>query len=112
MLYIGFSKKSHKIHAKLFCKYYKHCAPVVIKGNSVIIYQFVRINKIVKIQINKKDLSILEKHGWKFIRYTKDTKIMPKSRCLTCVQFTKYMCGINNIKIQTPLALFQYLNKK
>lgn len=112
MLYIGFSKKSHKIHAKLFCKHYKHCAPVVIKGDTVIIYQFVRINKIVKITINKKDLAVLEKYGWKFIKYPIDIERIPKSHYLTCVQFTKNMCGINDVKIQTPFALFKYLNKK
>ena len=112
MLYIGFSTKSRKIHAKLFCKQFKHCAPVVINKDTVIIYQFVRINKIVKITINKKDLSILEKYGWKFIKYSKDIKRIPNPHYLTCVQFTKYMCGINNIKIQTTLALFEYLNKK
>lgn len=112
MLYIGFSKQSHKIHAKLFCKNYKHCAPIVIKGNTVVIYQFVRINKIVKITVNKKDLSVLEKYGWKFIAYPIDTEKIPHSHYLTCVQFTKHMCGIKDIKIQTPFALFEYLNKK
>ena len=112
MLYIGFSKKSHKIHANLFCKHYKHCAPIKINGNSAVIYQFVRINKIVKIKIHKKDLSILEQYGWNFIKYTTDIEHIANPICLTCVQFTKRICGINNIKIQTPLALFKYLNKK
>ena len=113
MLYIGFSNYSNKLHAKIFCNTYKHCAPVVVKGDTVIIYQFVHINKIVKIHIQKKDLNILKRHGWKFIKspsYNKET--IPSFYCMTCVQFTKAMCGIKNIKIQTPLALFKYLCKK
>lgn len=109
MLYIGFSNYSNKIHAKLFCNKYKHCAPVIINGDTVIIYQFVRINKVVKIFIKKTDLKLLGKHGWIFIKHQKNIKQIPKF-CLTCVQFTKHVCGIKNIKIQTPLALFKYLN--
>ncbi len=112
MLYIGFSNYSHKIHAKIFCKKYKHCAPVIINKTNIVIYQFVRIDKIAKIIIQKSDLKILQMHGWRFIKYSKKQTHIPKKHCLTCVQFTKDMCGIKNIKIQTPLALFKYLNRK
>ena len=112
MLYIGFSNYSNKIHAKIFCNTYKHCAPVVVKGDTVIIYQFVHINKIVKIHIQKKDLKILKKHGWKFIKYPAAPEHIQNKTFLTCVQFTKAMCGIKNINIQTPLALFKYLTDK
>jgi hypothetical protein len=112
MLYIGFSNYSNKPHAKLLCKEYKHCAPIVINGDTAVIYQFVRINKIVKITVQKKDLKMLRRHGWKFIKYPIDTKCIPYCIYLTCVQFTKSVCGIKNIKIQTPLALFKYLNGK
>ena len=112
MSYIGFSNYSNKIHAKLFCRKYKHCAPIITNYDSVIIYQFVNINKIVKIPIQKKDLKTLKKHGWKFIKYPIHTEQISENNCLTCVQFTKKACGIKNIKIQTPLALFKYLNKK
>jgi len=110
MLYIGFSNYSNKIHAKIFCNKYKHCAPVMINKNTVVIYQFVHINKIVKISVQKNDLKILEKHGWRFIRYKKNITQIPDVFCLTCVQFTKRVCGINNIRIQTPLALLKYLD--
>ena len=112
MLYIGFSNYSHKFHSKIFCKQYKHCAPIAINNNNAVIYQFVRINKIVQIKIQKQDLNILKKHGWIFIKYPLKNKICLHKYCLTCVQFTKKSCGIKNIKIQTPLGLFRYLNKK
>lgn len=112
MLYIGFSNYSHKIHARLFCREMKHCAPIIVDGDTVIIYQFVRINKIVKIFIKRTDLKILKKHGWKIVKYSNAADIPDKCFCLTCVQFTKRACGIKNIQIQTPMGLFKYLNLK
>ena len=47
MIYIGFSKRSHKLYARVLCKNFKHCAPVDIQGNKCLIYQFVHKNKIV-----------------------------------------------------------------
>jgi len=112
MLYIGFSSYSSKNYANIICKKYKHCAPIIVNKNKAVIYQFVRINKIVKIVIKKTDIKKLKHHGWTFVKMS----VLPCKKvawgCLTCVQFTKYMCGIKNIKIQTPLALFNYLNKK
>lgn len=112
MLYIGFSNYSNKIHAKILCHKYKHCAPVIINGDNVVMYQFVRTNKTAKIIMHKRDLKILEKHGWCFVKYNADNPNITKKCYLTCVQFTKSICKIRNIKIQTPLALFRYLNKK
>jgi len=112
MLYIGFSNYSHKIHARLFCREIKHCAPIIVDGDTVIIYQFVRINKIVKIFIKRTDLKKLKKHGWQIIKYSNDDHIQLNRFCLTCVQFTKYACGIKDIRIQTPMGLLKYLNKK
>ena len=110
MLYIGFSIYSHKVHSQMFCRKYKHCAPVVINGDNVVIYQFVHVNKISKIIIKKEDLNILKKHGWKFVKYSKQSNIN-KAHGFTCVQFTKRACGIKNIKIQTPDALLRYITK-
>lgn len=113
MLYIGFSNYSKKIHAKILCKKFKHCAPIIINGDNVIIYQFVHTNKIAKIVIQKSDLKTLKKHGWIFVKYSLNNPNITKGKhYLTCVQFTKDTCGIKNIKIQTPLALFKYLNQK
>lgn len=112
MLYIGFSNYSNKIHAKIFCHRYKHCAPIVIKDETAVIYQFVHVNKVKKITIKKRDLKILQKHGWVLIKYSTIAQEISKSHYLTCVQFTKCVCGIKKLKIQTPFALFKYLNTK
>lgn len=111
MLYIGFSTKTHKIYARIFCKKFKHVAPVLITNKKCILYQFVRPNKIVLMPIKKRDLNVLEQHSWKFIRY--DCKFTPrkaiKTKPINCVQFVKRACGIKNIKIQTPDALLKYI---
>lgn len=114
MIYIGFSTKTHRICAQIFCKKFKHVAPVVITNKKCVLYQFVHFNKVVPIPIKKRDLNILEQYGWKFIRY--DCKFIPeraiKSKPINCVQFTKRACEIKNIKIQTPDALLKYITQK
>ena len=113
MMYIGFSNYSNKFYAKIFCKKYKHCAPIQVNKNNATIYQFVRINKIVKINIKKNDLKLLKRHGWIFVKCPANIKEENNTPlCLTCVQFTKRTCGIKNKKIQTPQKLLDYLNKK
>ena len=114
MLYIGFSTTSHKPFAKIICKKYKHCAPIKIQNGKGVLYQFVNMYKIVLIPINLKDLKILETFGWKFAKYNEN--ITPehaiKTKTITCVQFTKRVCGIKNITIQTPDALLKHIDKK
>ena len=112
MLYIGFSNYSNKFYAKIFCKQYKHCAPILVNKNNATIYQFVHINKMVKIVIQKSDLKILKQHGWTFIKYPIQISEKRIQFCMTCVQFTKRVCGIKDITIQTPQSLLDYLNKK
>ncbi len=110
MIYIGFSTHSHKLYARILCKKYKHCAPVIVNKNECIIYQFVNAYKQEKISIKPRDLNILKQHGWTFVKY--NCKINPDTKfvALTCVQFTKHLCGIKNIMIQTPDKLFNFLN--
>ena len=114
MIYIGFSKKTHKLHAHIICRKYKHCVPIVILKKQFVLYQFVRPNKIVKLLLTKRDLKILEKNGWKLIKYKiKNTQHKYRaSSGITCVQFTKKFCGIKKITIQTPDALLRYLLRK
>lgn len=114
IVYIGFSNKTHKLYAKMLCNKYKHCAPVIIDKNRVVLYQFVHTNKIIDINIRKKDLNILKHYGWTFIKY--NVKNIPtdilKIHAITCVAFSKRVCRIDNILIQTPDALFRYLSDK
>ena len=114
MIYIGFSTQTHKILPRIICKHFRHCAPITINGDKCVLFQFVRMNKIVKIHLSTKDLNILKHYGWKFIKYNckfdRTREINYKS--ITCVQFTKNACRIKNKRILTPDDLYKYLNKK
>lgn len=110
-LYIGFSTRTHKIYAKMFCKKFRHCAPVLFYKNKCVIYQFVKQNKIVPITIKHRDIKILQQYGWVFIKYN-NKFILTNTHALTCVQFTKASCGIKNKAIQRPDALFKYITNK
>lgn len=114
MLYIGFSTQSHKISAKLFCKKYRHCAPLYVGQKKCILYQFVSSKQITPILIKHRDIQILSKHSWIFVKYkcTTNLKCALTAKNLTCVQFTKCVCGIKNKSIQTPDALFKYISNK
>lgn len=114
IIYIGFSTKTHKIFARIFCRHFKHCAPVVITKNKCEIYQFTRVNNINVIPIKKRDIKILTAHGWRFVKY--NIKYIPRNaihiHALSCVQFTKKFCGIKKATIQTPDSLLKHLIKK
>lgn len=112
MIYIGFSTRSHKISARILCRKYRHCAPVLITQDKCIMYQFIARGKISLIALRLKDLNILKHYGWKFIKYDCNFTPALKSKSYTCVQFTKQSIGINKITIQTPNALLKYLKRK
>jgi len=112
MVYIGFSKQSHKLYARVLCKNFRHCAPVIGDGKNFLLYQFVHRNKIAVIPITRRDLSILHKFGWQFIEYRGNINSNIKNKPWTCVQFTKQVCNIKSVRIQTPYGLFRYLEKK
>ena len=111
--YIAFSKKTHKIYARLFCKRFRHCAPIIKTRTGFILYQFVNRNNIVPLKIKSRDLEILKNHGWIFVPYKTHKKTTLSTNPITCVQFTKKICHIKNWKIQTPDQLFKFIcNKK
>ena len=112
MLYVGFSTKSHKLYTHILCNHFCHCAPVIITNKKCFIYQFTKLNNVVLIPIKKRDIDILKQYGWKFIKYNRPVTPLPRFKGFTCVQFTKKICGIKNIFIQTPDSLFNYLHKK
>ena len=114
MVYIGFSTKTHKLMGRILCKHFRHCAPIQITKTQIVLYQFVNKNNIVKIPMKLRDINILRHNGWEFIKYS--GKFAPghelKSKSITCVQFTKHVCMINKITIQTPDALFRFLTRQ
>ena len=114
MMYIGFSTQTHKLHACILCKKLKHCAPIITDGDRYYLYQFVSPKKIVVLQLKKRDLNILQKHSWFFIKYEHkpDINCLKKQTFLTCVEFTKHVCKIKHRNIITPYDLFKYLIQK
>lgn len=110
MIIMAFSNKTSKILPRIFCGALKHVAPVVARGDKLMLYQFVRHGKIVKIPLLVRDIEILKAHGWRFV-YLQRT--LPQSvnlrRAYTCVQLAKSMIGMHNIFIQTPGALYRKL---
>ena len=114
IIYIGFSKKTHKILARIVCCDFKHCAPIIMTKNKYELYQFTNTHNINVIEIKKRDIKILQQHGWKFVKYNlkKAPQKALKIKAITCVQFTKKFCCIKKITIQTPDALLKYLQKK
>ena len=112
IIYIGFSKITHKLYAKILCKKFRHCAPIIINKKNITLYQFVNRKKIVQIQLKLRDIKILERYDWKFIKYKAKNPPLKtiKNKSLTCVQFTKKVCGIQKIFIQTPDQLFKFLH--
>ena len=111
--YIAFSKTSHKLYARILCRHFRHCAPVTENNNIFILYQFVNRKNIVPIQLKSRDIKILKRNGWQFIKYKNNAMPIHIKKSLTCVQFTKKVLKISKIFIQTPDQLFNFVcNKK
>lgn len=113
MFIIAFSNKSNKFLAKLFCKNFKHVAPIYVHKNKMILYQFVKHNNIKKIELKLRDLFILQKHGWQFLVFAGQLNTAVNTKlCFTCVQLTKTMIKLKSPWIQTPEALYKKLSLK
>ncbi len=110
MIIIAFAENTSKLLPNIFCKNLKHCAPIMVKPDEIIMLQFIRYKKIEEIHLKMRDIQILKQHGWKFVYLKHD---MPQDiktyRAKTCVQFTKHAAKIQNICIQTPNALYKHL---
>ena len=110
MLIIAFSKKTSKFLPKIFCRKYKHCAPIIYTHKKYILLQFVNSNKIVKIELNKLGLKLLLNAGWDFITLKADRPNKMK-KAKTCVNFTKKFIGMKAPFIQTPYSLYKKLKR-
>lgn len=111
MIIVAFAKKTSKFIPKIFCRRYKHCAPILKKNNRFIMLQFVKYKHIVKIPLTINSIKLLKKAGWDFIQLNKHnvhTYNMPK----TCVDLTKQVLGIKKAPfIQTPNALYAKIKR-
>ncbi len=111
MIIIAFSSKSSKTFANVFCRKYKHVAPIVPHGNHLIMYQFVRPGYVTQIKLNAKDLNILKSHGWRFV-YVDGVSLawdFDAESTYTCVHLAKSAIHIKDMFVQTPLALYKKL---
>jgi len=113
MIIVGFTYKTSKIIPRIFCRRFRHCAPIVINANGKMqMYQFVRRNNIAKINISMRDIRLLRAHGWVFICIpgASPHKFSPR-RARTCVALTCDIMGLHRRRPITPYGLFRKLKK-
>lgn len=114
MIIIAFSKKTSKILPRIFCRGFRHCAPIVPKTNDsgeLIMYQFVRPGNIAQITLHLRDIQILAAHGWQFVYVPIDAPNMTNVNAWSCVALSKYAARIHQPCILTPSALHKFLTK-
>ena len=110
MIIIAFSNKTSKILPKIFCRHFRHCAPIVCTGGKLVMYQFTNIRNISEIYLNNRDISILHAYGWRFVYIPVDIQNdFDPMRAYSCVDLSKRALGIHNICIQTPTALYEHI---
>lgn len=113
MIIVGFTNKTSKILPRIFCRRFRHCAPVVIEQHGkMVLHQFVRHNNIVQIPVTMRDLRLLRAHGWKFvcIPHMAHNNFHTHS-ARTCVGFTCRMIGMPRLHPITPYGLYSKIKK-
>ncbi len=113
MIIVGFTYKTSKILPRIFCRRFRHCAPIVIDARGKMqMYQFIRCNNIAKIDITMRDVRLLRAHGWVFICLPDAVahKFFPR-RARTCVALTCDIIGWRRMRPITPYGLFRKLKK-
>ena len=110
MIIIAFSNKTSKFIPNILCRKFKHVAPIVPRGNKLIMFQFIAPGRIEKIALRVRDIKILKTHGWRFV-YLQNAQVhnVNTSRVLSCVQLAKCMIGMRCPHIQTPNALYNMI---
>ncbi len=114
MIIIAFCTRTSKVMPRIFCRHFRHCAPIVPNSGdatrSYMLYQFVRHGNIVKIPLNMRDIKLLRNAGWVFMwRDANVPTIIPNAR--TCVGLCCNMLGIKNRLILTPDDLYRALHR-
>ena len=114
MIIIAFSENTSKILPRILCHRFRHCAPIICDGNNLIMYQFVRRNKIKQISLRTRDIAILRAHGWHFVYIPADIQLHDCClfRAYSCVDLSKRAIGMKSLFIQTPFALYKKLTHK
>lgn len=113
MIIIAFSENTSKILPRIFCRRFRHCAPIVCNKNNLTMYQFTHHNTIEQIHLHPRDIALLRTHGWKFIYISPNTKTnYDFTHAYSCVDLSKHAIGIHSMFIQTPDSLYKYLTQK
>ncbi len=113
MIIVGFTNKTSKILPRIFCRRFRHCAPVVIEQHGkMTLHQFVRHNNIAQIPITMRDLRLLRAHGWTFVCIPHTTHHNFSAHCAhTCVEFTCRMIGMHRLHPITPYGLYRKIKQ-
>lgn len=114
MIIVGFTYKTSKILPRIFCRRFRHCAPVVIEQHGkMVLHQFIRHNNIEQIPITMRDLRLLRAHGWTFVcipNMSRHHRLTPY-RARTCVELTCHIIGIHGLHPITPYGLYRKIKK-
>ena len=108
MIIIAFSKNTSRIIPKIFCKKYRHVAPIIVKKNELVMLQFVRKKNITPIKLKMRDIKILAAHGWDFV-YVPCALPLDFNLCQvhSCVELAKRAITMHDKKIITPFGLYK-----
>ncbi|MBR4475362.1 MAG: hypothetical protein IKP05_01620 [Alphaproteobacteria bacterium] len=114
MIIIAFSENTSKILPRILCRRFRHCAPIICNRNNLIMYQFIRHNKIEQINLRTRDIAILRAYGWRFVYIPSDIQLHTNYllNAYSCVDLSKRTIGMKSVFIQTPNALYKYLTRK
>lgn len=112
MIIIAFSNKTSKFIPNILCRKFKHVAPIVPRGNKLIMFQFIAPGRIEKIALRVRDIKILKTHGWRFVYIDGATLAHDFNpyHARSCVDLAKQAIGLHNWRIQTPYALYKNLH--
>ncbi len=115
MVIISFSRKTSKIMPRIFCKKFRHCAPIIPTPGGVqpyVMHQFVRPGHVVKIPLTVRDMNMLRAAGWVMVAVNVVPHTDDMRGAKTCVQLARRAIGWRNrIWIQRPDALYRSIRK-
>ena len=115
MIIIAFSTRTSKIIPRILCRRFKHVAviiPVRDTARNMIMKQFIKPGRIANISLCPRDIRVLSRNGWRFVYVTGRAEQNLSGRgCITCVAYAKRALGLRRARIQTPCALYKYLNR-
>ena len=107
MVIIAFSSNTSKTLPRIVCKKFCHVAPIVQTPSGMILYQFIRPRKFIKIPITRHGLQLIKNNNWHMIYLHNkcDINFNPTTP-VTCVDMTRQIIGMRRRVIQTPYGLY------